>query len=366
MFIRTKKYKEFDKSQAVFEFYKNYANIVAPILKEEEYYRKSQLGLFIFIVLLSIVLITILSFTDLAPFMVIVGILAGISLIFIYSNFRKRIKRRCMPLLLDAFGDITWYHDSDMISDVDLQQSELFSTYNRRSNDDSFIGTYKGVIYEVSETNMFFESGSGRHKMVWPVFDGVVISFDSNKLVKNKTIITTKGDVNVRNAHPFVWLLLIGFAIQMLPFLTSISSLLDLIVSVWPYLLIVLVVALVAIGVAKSRNTEILEEIKLEDPEFEKRYKAYSSDEIEGRYLITPTFMERFRTLHTSFGTNKAKCSFYGDRVMFAISTRKNLFEIGDLFTPLTNPKQINTFLSEISAIFDLIDYFKLDEKTGV
>ena len=365
MFIRTKKYKEFDKSQAVFEFYKNYANIVAPILKEEEYYRKSQLGLFIFIILLSIVLITIFSFTDLAPFMVIVGILAGISIIFIYSNFKKRIKQRCMPLLIQAFGDISWVQEEELISDVDLMQSELFSTFNRRSNDDSFIGTYKGVRYEVSETNMFFESGSGRRKMVWPVFDGVVISFDSNKLVKNKTIITTKGDVNVRNAHPFVWLLLIGFAIQMLPFLTSISSLLDSIVSVWPYLLIIVVVAFV-FNATKSRNSEVLNEIKLEDPEFEKRYKAYSSDEIEGRYLITPTFMERFRTLHTSFGTNKAKCSFYGDRVMFAISTRKNLFEIGDLFTPLTNPKQINTFLSEISAIFDLIDYFKLDEKTGV
>ena len=37
MYIRAKKYKEFNKSQAVFEFYKNYANIVAPILKEEEY-----------------------------------------------------------------------------------------------------------------------------------------------------------------------------------------------------------------------------------------------------------------------------------------------------------------------------------------
>ena len=365
MFIRTKKYKEFDKSQAVFEFYKNYANIVAPILKDEEEYRKSQFGLFLFVILVSCILVGILVFSNFAPLIMIVVIIAVIVETLIYNNFRKRIKRRCMPLLLDAFGDITWYHDSDMVSDVDLQQSELFSTYNRRANDDSFIGAYKGVIYEVSETNMFFESGSGRGKMVWPVFDGVVISFDSNKLVKNKTIITTKGDVNVRNAHPFVWLLLIGFAIQMLPFITSISSLLDFIVLVGPFLLIIVVIALIFIAI-KSRNSEVLNEIKLEDPEFEKRYKAYSSDEIEGRYLITPTFMERFRTLHTSFGTNKAKCSFYGDRVMFAISTRKNLFEIGDLFTPLTNPKQINTFLSEISAIFNLIDYFKLDEKTGV
>ena len=364
MYIRAKKYKEFDKSQAVFEFYKNYANIVAPILKEEEYYRKGQFGLFLFVILVTCILATILAFFNLAPMVMIVVIIAVIVEYLIYNNFRKRIKQRCMPLLLDAFGDITWYQESDMISDVDLQQSELFSTYNRRSNDDSFIGTYKGVQYEVSETSMHYVTGSGRRKMVWPVFNGVVISFDSNKLVKNKTIIATKGDVNVRNANPLVWLFGIGIAVHFLPLLFSLNVW-SLLKSALPMILFIVGVLLL-IKFFTNRDREILNEIKLEDPEFEKRYKAYSSDEIEGRYLITPTFMERFRTLHTSFGTSKAKCSFYGNKVMFAISTRKNLFEIGDLFTPLTNPKQINTFLSEISAIFDLIDYFKLDEKTGV
>ena len=364
MFVHQKKYKEFDKSQAVFEFYKNYANIVAPILTEEEYHRKGQLGLFIFILVLAIVLVTILSFTDLAPFMVVVGILAGVSIIFIYHNFRKRIKQRCMPLLIQAFGDISWIQEEELISDVDLMQSELFSTFNRRSNDDSFIGTYKGVRYEVSETNMFYETGSGRRKMTWPVFNGVVISFDSNKLVRNKTIITTKGDVNVRNAHPLAWLLGIGVAVHFIPLLFS-SNVFSLLKSAMPMILIIVGVLLL-VKFFTNRDREILNEIKLEDPEFEKRYRVFSSDEIEGRYLITPSFMERFRTLHTSFGTTKAKCSFYGTKVMFAIPTRKNLFEIGDLFTPLTNPKQINTFLLEISAIYDLIDYFKLDEKTGV
>ena len=364
MYIRAKKYKEFDKSQAVFEFYKNYANIVAPILKEEEYYRKGQFGLFLFVILVTCILATILAFFNLVPMVMIVVIIAVIVEYLIYNNFRKRIKQRCMPLLLDAFGDITWYQESDMISDVDLQQSELFSTYNRRSNDDSFIGTYKGVQYEVSETSMHYVTGSGRRKMVWPVFNGVVISFDSNKLVKNKTIIATKGDVNVRNANPLVWLFGIGIAVHFLPLLFSLNVL-SLLKSALPMILFIVGVLLL-IKFFTNRDREILNEIKLEDPEFEKRYRAFSSDEIEGRYLITPTFMERFRTLHTSFGTSKAKCSFYGNKVMFAISTRKNLFEIGDLFTPLTNPKQINTFLSEISAIFDLIDYFKLDEKTGV
>ena len=96
------------------------------------------------------------------------------------------------------------------------------------------------------------------------------------------------------------------------------------------------------------------------------KYNDYSSNQIEGRYLVTTSFMERFKTLHTAFGSNKAKCAFFDDKVMFAISTNKNLFEIGDLFHPLTDMKHINDFMKEISAIYEIIDYFKLAEKTGL
>ena len=82
--------------------------------------------------------------------------------------------------------------------------------------------------------------------------------------------------------------------------------------------------------------------------------------------MVTTAFMERFKTLHTAFDSNNAKCAFFDDKVMFAISTNKNLFEIGDLFHPLTDMKHINDFMKEISAIYDIIDYFKLDEKTGL
>ena len=115
-----------------------------------------------------------------------------------------------------------------------------------------------------------------------------------------------------------------------------------------------------------KKAKESLNSIILEDPEFNKKYNVYSSDQIESRYLVTTAFMERFKTLHTAFGSNKAKCSFFDDKVMFAISTNKNLFEIGDLFHPLTDMKHINDFMKEISAIYEIIDYFKLTEKTGL
>ena len=39
------KYKYFDKSAAIYSFYTNYANIIAPLLVEEENFRKKQLFL---------------------------------------------------------------------------------------------------------------------------------------------------------------------------------------------------------------------------------------------------------------------------------------------------------------------------------
>ena len=114
----------------------------------------------------------------------------------------------------------------------------------------------------------------------------------------------------------------------------------------------------------KLLKSEALSSVKLEDPEFSRKYVAYSSDQVEGRYLITPAFMERFKNIETAFGTHKVKCSFYRDSIMFAISTDKNLFEIGNLYHSLKDPKQMTIFFNELASILVLIDYFKLDEQT--
>lgn len=103
--------------------------------------------------------------------------------------------------------------------------------------------------------------------------------------------------------------------------------------------------------------------IKLEDINFRKRFNVYSEDEVEARYLISPAFMERFLNLTLSFGTKKAKCVFFENKIMFAISTRKNLFEQGNLFKPFSVNEGIK-FFKEFTSILDIIEYFKLDEET--
>lgn len=56
------------------------------------------------------------------------------------------------------------------------------------------------------------------------------------------------------------------------------------------------------------------------------------------------------------------RCSFYGQNIMFAISTKKDLFEIGNINISLYNPKQVDTLFNELIAMYLIINYLKLDE----
>ena len=356
-----------------FEFYQNYAKFVVPKLEKLESERKKSLSTVIILTIgaiiisciipLSIFLITQTPYEDFALVIVAAVPIAIVLLACLWEHtirtFNSNIKNQCMPELLKAFGKINWTPKAIAISDTKIIKSELFGTYNRRENDDTFSGTYKDLKFVVSESNMQNEKGSGRSKRVWPVFNGVIVMIDSNKTIQNKTIITTKGDVNVKNSDPLILISAISLPIYL--FANGLP--------LWSVIFILLI-GLLIWGVVKAfsnrKQEEILDRMILEDPEFNNKYNVYSSDQIEGRYIVTTAFMERFKTLHTAFGSNKAKCAFFDDKVMFAVSTNKNLFEIGDLFHPLTDMKHINDFMKEISAIYEIIDYFKLAEKTGL
>lgn len=112
------------------------------------------------------------------------------------------------------------------------------------------------------------------------------------------------------------------------------------------------------------REKSLTKRLKLEDIEFEKHYKIYSKNQIHGRYLVTPAFMERFKHIQTAFGSKNVKCSFYDKYIMFAVSTKSNAFEIGSLFCPITSKKNITKFIYEILSICHIIEYFKLNEHT--
>lgn len=70
--------------------------------------------------------------------------------------------------------------------------------------------------------------------------------------------------------------------------------------------------------------------------------------------------------IKTAFRAKDIKCSFYNNNLMIALSTNKNLFEVGSLFKSIKDKNCIKQFFIELQSVYDMIDYFKLNEKTGL
>lgn len=116
------------------------------------------------------------------------------------------------------------------------------------------------------------------------------------------------------------------------------------------------------VGNERHKNYE---KIQLEDPRFAKRFKTYASDQVESRYVLTPSFMERIIALEDLFD-GKIQCSFFDDTLMIKLTTDKEFFDISSIKEEINLIPDINLVLEEMKLIFQIIKILKLDKKTGL
>ena len=165
------------------------------------------------------------------------------------------------------------------------------------------------------------------------------------------------------------------------------------------------------------KTIEGLENIKLEDPVFEKKFEVYSNDQIEARYLLSTSFMARLLQLAELFPSKKilstrviiysalifltlliinpitimfsfiiffwyicvrllssqrqgginggVQCSFRDNKLLLMIPCNRKPFATS-IFKPATFVDDINHILKEMAIIFEIIDILKLERKTGL
>ncbi len=297
-----------------------------------------------------------------APFIFVlfsIILLAGI--IYFFCNFfvedkkfKNFLKEKCKSNILRNYNLITGNEGLGFPYYL-LKDSNLFCKYTYEKTDDVIMGKYKNVEYTISETKLIIEVKNFK----FTVFKGVIISFKSNKKILAETLVTTKGDNNIRNYPPnsnFTKVFIGLYCIM----LCGICILLDI---KFP---IIAIIILAGISIALFVEKNAMKDVNLEDVSFDKRFNVYTKDQVEARYLLTTTFMDRLKSLETSFGTKGIKCSFFDDNIMFAIPTKKDLFELGSLYHSLKSQKQIEEFYNELESIQQMIDQFKLNENTGL
>ncbi len=101
--------------------------------------------------------------------------------------------------------------------------------------------------------------------------------------------------------------------------------------------------------------------IKLEDPEFEKEFCVYGDDQVEARYILSPSLMKRIVDFKRKWNT-KVYLSFRDSKVYIAISMKKNLFE-ARLFKTVVDYKFIEENIQFLVLLTGIVDDLNLNTR---
>lgn len=93
----------------------------------------------------------------------------------------------------------------------------------------------------------------------------------------------------------------------------------------------------------------------LEDPEFERIFEVYTTDQVESRYLLTPDLMQKLVNMEKAFHGGKLKCCFDDGELLITLQG-SDLFEPGSMFKRLDDPERVRELLSDFAAVFNIID----------
>lgn len=234
---------------------------------------------------------------------------------WIAKDFENEIKKQIMPSVFKNVKDFKWQEKSDISTDL-LRRFELFDKIQVREDDDCFKGEYKDVEFDICESSLKESARTPAY------FKGVLVCLNlKDSSYKGFTLIK-QGRINQLKRNLY----------------KPISDL----------------------------NKKDIQQVHLEDVDFEKRFNAYSTDQVEARYLLTTAFMERFKNLAFVFNADKIEASFSGNYVLIAIYTRKDLFKLGNITKPVYNFNQFKTMIDEFVSILELIDELKLNQNIGM
>ena len=255
----------------------------------------------------------IVAFTTLI--LVSIGVAAPFFWIFspIWS-YEENIKKEIFPNVLNFFGDFK-YHIETKKSVKEYYATELIPKHDTEIAEDHITGTYKDIKVDLFETKLSKDSDENSSTTLNTVFDGIIVELSMNKSFSGKTVV--KKDIGT-------------------------------------------------VGNWFIKKSTSLKKVKLEDPIFEKMFEVYSDDQVEARYLLTVTFIERLKELVENFGGKSIQCCFYNNKLLMMIPIEKDLFETGSIYEAEDFIDDSKSLLKELSLIFNIIDTLKLNMKINL
>ena len=101
--------------------------------------------------------------------------------------------------------------------------------------------------------------------------------------------------------------------------------------------------------------------VLLEDPEFERMFAVYGTDQVEARYVLSPALMERIKNYRKK-SNRKIHLAFAQSNIYVAISCHQSLFE-PKLFTSVLKFEPIQEYFEELQLAIGIVEDLDLNTR---
>jgi hypothetical protein len=253
---------------------------------------------------------------------VILAVVIGGSVFkFLSSGYKSEFKSRVIGPLIQFIEPGLDYRPEQCISKDFFKQSGIFTQrIDRYRGEDCVLGKVGQTQIMFSEVHAEYKttSGSGKNRRTqWhTIFKGIFFVADFNKHFNGQTVVLPDSAQKLFGRF--------GQTLQS-----------------W------------AVGRGEL--------IKLEDPLFEHEFVVYGTDQVEARYILSPSLMQRITEFKIRTG-DRLYLSFTGSKVYVAMPIARNLFEPAYL-SCADDFKCISEYYADLALAIGIVDELNLNTR---
>lgn len=298
-----------------------YYNDLYPALQKLEKERRNLKHRIIFFAITSTAVFTAIAYALKSYYEFIIFIYIALMALlykFMIKDYTHEFKISVIKPLVHAIDKTMLYSSQTHVSDYLFEHSKLFDEADKLIGNDYVKGMIDGINIQFSDIHAQNKDQDSKGKESWnTVFQGLFIVADFNKHFYGETIVLPD---SAQNSFGDV----IGHFLQ-------------------------------------SKNAARDELVKMDNPEFEKEFVVYSSDQIEARYILSHSMMEKLLSFKNK-SAHPIYISFIETHIYMAISYGKDLFE-PSIFHSLLDYKVAMEYVKTLHLAIGIVEELKLNQK---
>ena len=305
-------------------YYKTLYPILQELEKERESLKKKIITIgTVYTLFWSVIILILLNSNPNIDFLIFAGVaylaIGGGIYKYLVKDYTAQFKNTIIQPLIKEIDNTLSYMPDMHIAQENFTRSRIFTTRPDKLNGNDYIrGTIDGITIELSDIHAQKKHKDSKGRTSWStIFQGLFIVCEFNKHFKSNTVILPDSAQNTFGSLIGNWL--------------------------------------------QANNINRNELVKMDNPEFEREFVVYSDDQIEARYILTHTLMEKL--LHfKKKSQHPLYVSFLGGKIYMAIEYNKDLFE-PSVFHSLLKYKIAMQYIQTLHLALGIVQELNLNQK---